>query len=777
MRHKLFSAVLILISFLGYTAVPAERLALNSPVADSVDVLHYRIHLLQINFVQKSLKAHAQIVLIPKLATPVIPLELKKLMVDSVKVNGAEAMFHHSGQRLGILPGYPVHPSDTLVLDVYYGGVPFSEQWGGFHFSGNYAFNLGVGFVSIPHNLGKAWFPCVDDFQDRATCEVLTTVPQGMKAIAGGLLQQVINHPDGSSTWHWKLDQPIPPYLASVAIGQYALHQWDHQGIERQIPVTIFTRPQDSVRVPATFQTLGQVMQILENRFGPYPFNRIGFTGTAIGAMEHVDNVALPHASITGNLTNEYLIAHELSHMWFGNAVTCASPLEMWLNEGWATFCHHFYKHDLHGPQAYLNEMNNTHYEVLRNAHITDGGYWALNNVPEQYTYGSTSYYKGATVIHTLMNFMGQEAFFNAVKAYLQTYNHSHATSQQLRDVLSAHSGINLNDFFEAWVFTPGTPHFWVDSLRTIPQGDFFRTEVFLRQKFKGASYLANNNILELTFVGPQWQMFTDTVRFSGRTGKSIKLLPFEPALVLPDYFDKSADASTSFRGVLRNPGTVNFSKINFTLYVDALPDSALYRVTHHWVPPDSLKTDIPGLRLSPYRHWEITGLFKTGTQMRGRFFYSNASNLDGSLIRTASDSVVILYRPSAAHDWQPIAHTRTGLWSIGYLNVNNLLPGQYTLAAWDTQMVGYEPHGSPSRLQLTAEPNPVTDSVRLRWDKPIEGNLIVSDLQGNVLFENSINRQSSVLVDVRLWSPGLYFAALMNSLGRCNGVVKFIKR
>ncbi|MBK9292289.1 MAG: T9SS type A sorting domain-containing protein [Bacteroidetes bacterium] len=756
----------------------ADRIALQaSPASDTVDVLHYRIHIRQINFVQKSIHASARLNLVTKLPTTVIPLELKQLSVDSVRLNGSQSSFSHTGERLAIEAGFQAQPSDTLTIDIHYHGVPFSEQWGGFHFSGNYAFNLGVGFVSIPHNLGKAWFPCIDDFTDRASYEVLATVPAGMKASSGGALYSVTSHPDGSSTWHWHLQKPIPTYLASVAIGAYAFHQWEYQGMNGIIPVTIFSRPQDSLKVAGTFQTLGQIMDSFESRYGPYPFDRIGYTSTAIGAMEHVENIALPHSSFSGNLNNEYLIAHELSHMWFGNSTTCASAGEMWLNEGWATFCHHFYKHDLYSPQLYRTEMNNTHYEVLRNAHLSDGGYWALNNVPEQYTYGNTSYDKGATVIHTLMNYMGQDKFFPAVRAYLDAFRFSHASSYDLRNALSAHSGINLNDFFEAWVFTPGTPHFWYDSLRVTQEGALFKTEVYLRQKYKGVDFLANSNILELTFVGPQWQMHTDTVHFSGRTGHSVKFLPFEPVVVFPDYYDKTADATTDVSGVIRAPGTFNFSKLSFTLYADAVPDSSLYRITHHWVAPDSLKSPIPGLRLSPYRHWEISGIFRPGTQLRGRFFYSNAANLDAGLIRSAADSVVILYRPSPAHDWQAIPHTRTGLWSIGYLNVDNLQPGQYTLAAWDTQLVGLDKNLDIRSLQLKVKPNPANDSLSLNWGRSLNGTLTINDMSGKILSEMVLLGQASVVLNVQSWPSGAYFATIMDESGKTTGSIKFIRQ
>ena len=749
----------------------------RSAVADSVDALHYKIHINAIDFTAKSIQAVAEITLRPKVSLQHIPLELKALQVSSVILNNQSLSFAQQGDILRINTGQVYTSNDTLLITIVYSGIPFHEGWGGFHFSGNYAFNLGVGFESDPHNLGKAWFPCVDDFQDRATYEVFITLPNAMTGIAGGILTDTIHHNNNTTTWHWSLNQEIPTYLASVNAGNYVLKEYSFQGMNGALPITIYTRPSDTNKVDGSFIHLQQILSIFEAKFGPYPFDRVGYTGTAIGAMEHVTNVAYPHSAINGNLSSEYLFTHELSHMWFGNLVTCADAGDMWLNEGWATFCQYYFKHDLYGPEVYRNEMNANHLDVLRNAHITDGSYLSLHDVPTQYTYGTTVYDKGGTVVHSLMNYIGPELFFNAVKAYLQQFAFQHASSYDLRNFLSNYTGQNLTGFFDNWVFTPGTPHYSIDSMQTIPIPEgHFKTHLYVKQKHKGYQFVGVDNRFEVTFMALDGQRFTDTIEFSGKTGHSVKILPFEPVLAMADFYDKTADATTDVDGILRGTGETTFTSINFKLFVDVLPDTAFYRFTHHWVAPDSLRQPFAGLRLSPYRHWEMKGIFPQGTTMRGRFFYNKSSTLDGSLIQSEQDSVVVLYRPDAAHEWQSVPQTREGMWNVGYIFVDDFQPGQYTLAVWDTQLVNLiEKPYLLEDSQLKVEPNPVSEQMTILWEKQTTGKLSVVESSGKTIYAQKLLRQNSFKINTHSWAKGWYFILLEDQNNKVIGHSKVL--
>jgi aminopeptidase N len=739
----------------------------KSAVADTLDVLHYSIFLTEINFAAQSIQGVSTAILCPKIALSNFTLELKALVVDSVYVDGVKlTSFWQENEFLHIQTGQNYLPEDTVEIQTWYGGQPFHEDWGGFHFSGSYAFNLGVGFDSDPHNLGKAWFPCVDDFQDRATYAVSVRLPEALTAICGGLLDSVTDENDGNKIWHWNYIHPIPTYLVSVVAGDYALNSDTFHGQQADVPITIYTKPVDSAKVAISFQHLKQILANFENRFGPYPFERVGYTGTAIGAMEHVSNIAYPNQTITPNLTYEYLQAHELSHMWFGNKVTCASAGDMWLNEGWGTFCQYFFKYDLYNPEIYRQEMNDNHYDILKEAHLTDGSYLALVNVPTEYTYGTTVYDKGATVVHTMMNYLGQDVFFPAVRAYLDQFAYNDASTTDLRDFLSNYTGVNMNGFFGNWIETPGTPHYSIDSMNITPNGNQFNVELSVKQKHKGFVFTGTGNIFEVTYYGANWQSFTDTVHLDGTTGKSTKTIDFEPVVVFCDVNDKTLDATTDKTVVLKETGELVFPQHSFKLFVDAIQDSALLRVTHHWAAPDSLKTAIEGLRLSPYRHWEIRGILPEGIAMRGRFFYSNGPTLDNTLILSEQDSVVLLYRPNPAADWQEIPQTHEGLWSIGYIYVNELQQGQYTLAVWDKTVTGiYENPTNVEKDNLIVFPNPANDEIKVGITDFQNISLQISDTSGRVIMVFKPTEEISK-VDVSNWKRGIYKISEFTSEG-----------
>ncbi len=706
----------------------------GNKIGDTIHAIHYAIHLTEINTANHTIVGHTLVRVVPLVeGITSIPLELKDLTVDSVFVSDQQAVFNHTGELIRIQLAASAGTTDTLLLTVYYHGQPFHENWGGFHFSGDYAFNLGVGFQSIPHNLGKAWFPCVDNFTDRATYDVFATVGNNKKAIGGGLLVDTIDNGNGTTTWHWQLAHPLPTYLVSIATGNYVRYSDVYYGLEDTIPIYIYTRPSEQGNVAGSFVRLKDILQFYENHFGAYPFSRVGYVGTAIGAMEHAANIAYPNYLINGNTTDEYLYAHELSHMWFGDEVTCASAEEMWLNEGWASFCEMYYKEDIYGNDLVLSEMRDRNKKVLLKTNFIDNGYWALDSVPQQYTYGSTSYDKGAVVVNTLRGYLGDSLFFPAITAYLDSMAWQSKSSADLRDFLTYYTGIDMSPFFDAWVFSPGTPHFSIDSVKVVPNGSKFLTDIYLKQKFKGFDFLADDNVLDVSFVDEHMNIITDTVHFSGETGHSQKSLPFYPKAVMLDLYERIDDATLDNYKIFTQTGSHIFPDTYFKLYIDSLPDTSLVRATLHMVAPDSLKTAVPGLRLSQRRYWSIVEVVDEGFKARGRFYYDHSQYLDENLIRTSNDSVVILYRKTSANDWKGIPQTRYGIWSLGYIYVDQLKAGEYTLAVWDKQTVGIKKH-TLEKIKIKIYPNPTHGFLNIEMPENGQYRVGIFDWQARLL-------------------------------------------
>lgn len=728
------------------------------------DVIHYEIRLDVLDFSTKIIRGQTQVTFSPTIiGFNTLNLELRKLTVDSVYFNNQPVTsFSHIGNDLQITLPFFMMPYDTTSVSIFYQGVPHSESWGGFHFSGQYAFNLGVGFVSKPPNLGKAWFPCKDDFFDRALYDFHIRVSDTKKAVCGGLLQSVTPQGDGTHTFHWKMDFAIPTYLASVVVGDYVEVSDTFSGIDRDIPISIHVRPADQWKVAGSFANLKTIMANLENRFGPYPFERIGYTGTSLGAMEHAGNIAYPNGSIDNTSNNEWLYTHEIAHMWFGNKVTCAGPGEMWLNEGWAVWTELLYREDLYNRETALAVQRSKHRGILQKLHtpLGDGAYYPLYNIPVEVVYGETVYQKGGLVVQTLRNYMGDELFFPAIRAYLDTFAYSHATTFDLRDALSQHSGVDLTAFFDSWVFQPGFPHFAIDSFTVAQPG----VEVFVRQKGKGRDFIGNANIVEITFMNHNREIFSDTMRFDGVTGSKVFLPPFEPTLVMMDYNDKICDATTDQMKLIATTGTHNFSDLLCKLLVSAAPDTAFVRLTHHWVPPDPLKNPQQGLILSPYRYWSVDGIIPEGFDSEIHFTYMVSGYIDNTLITNTTDSLFILYRPNAGHEWQSVPFTRAGTWQAGVIKVDTLRLGEYTLAKADATFVGSrQPALNPSK-GLKCYPNPGKGTISIEWETGKASRIEISGMDGKIVKSLPTNNHENYLtINTGTLKPGIYGVVLFS--------------
>ncbi|MCF8405756.1 MAG: T9SS type A sorting domain-containing protein [Bacteroidales bacterium] len=720
-------------------------------ISDTLEATWYKIHLNELDFTNHEITAWTEIELLNKVDNlSQVTLELQDLSVDEVWVdNISVAGFTHEGMILKIPLTSTINTGESVIIKVEYHGEPFHEAWGGFHWAGQYAFNLGVGFESIPHNLGKTWFPCIDDFRDRATYELFVTVTNGKDAVCGGLLQGITNNGNGTSTYHWTLDQPIPTYLASVAVGDYAKWTDTYNGIEEDIPVEIWTRPSDSGNVDGSFQNLNEILAIYEDKFGPYRWDRVGYVGTGIGAMEHATNIAYPHFAINGGLGNESLLAHELSHMWFGDNVTCASAEDMWLNEGWAVFADALYQEVLYGKDQYNEFIRDTHVDVIQFCHTSggDGSYFPINQIPQEVTYGVSAYDRGATIAHSLRGYLGDDAFFDAMAGYNEYFKYDFASSYDLRDFLTGHTGIDMASWFDNWVFHSGTPFFTVDSFTVNLTPIEPEVNVFMKQKRHGPAFTGDANKVELTFMDNNWNMVTADILFDGTTGNATFSIPFAPDFIIPDYNELQCDATTDYKQVIQETGDYQFPGTYCEMEVSSVSDSALIWIAHQWAPPDPLFEPIQGLTLSDYRHWRIDGIMPEGFTATGVFWYNVSAYLDNSLITNADDSLVMLYRPSPAHNWQFIDFTKIGLWNIGKLFIENIQKGEYTLGVCDDTFVGL--HKPSLKTGLHIYPNPSKDDVYIDTDRP--GTLMIYDEQGRQVKEFTTHLEK----DTICWKTG----------------------
>lgn len=731
-------------------------------VGENIDVMHYEIHLNEINMADRTLDATAVISLKTLTSVDEMKLELKSLNVTSVTSDEAIVNnYSQNGDILSISFENTVPANMEISLTINYGGTTFNESWGGIHWSNDYVYNLGVGFDSQPHNLGKTWFPCVDNFTDKASYDLYLTIPSDMVSSCGGLLEDSQDNGDGTKTDHWHMSQEIATYLISFAIGDFILWEDTYEGIERNIPINVYAKPNQIDKVEATFANAKFFASFFENTFGPFPFNRISYVSTSLGCMEHVDNIALASSIITGtsNMDSDYFISHEMAHAWFGNKVTCASAADMWLNEGFATFCNYYYFTELYGDDLYYETMDGVIDEIILSCH-TKEGWLPLNELPLDLTYGTMAYDKGAVVAHTLMNYLGRDAFSKAMKYYLNKFDSKSASSQDLCEALSEDTDLDMNNFFEAWVYTPGSPVYYVQHFTTTANGDKFDVNINMVQDHRGAEYIGDGVRYELTFVDSNWNMHSEMVSWDGQSANITTTLDFEPVAIFCDINNKFADACHDETFIIKQSGDNNLSEIKFKVITEEIGDSTLLRVEHRWVGPISVGEIPEGLTISDSRYWTIYRLDKGESIIKGEFQYQDNENYDANLFENENDSIVLLYRPNGACQWQSIDYILQSSSSFGRMTVEQLMSGDYVLGVWDEEYIGINEINKD--LKFNIFPNPTKNEINIELQNDIKGKLVITNQLGQFVKELKIN-DNKLIVDVEELSPGIYYLNIFN--------------
>lgn len=751
---KLFLFLSLLLPFLLNAQTPGE----------GIDVEHYGIRINELNFGERTLQGETTVHFTTTANTQQVVLELKSLVVTSVTATDATvAGFSQDGDKLIINLASPLAVGASAALDIVYGGSTFSETWGGVEWWGSeYVYNLGVGFESQPHNLGKTWFPCVDNFTDKATYSVFVTATNDKKAICGGDLVAVVDNGDGTSTWHWNTPQEIATYHISFAVGNFDVWTDYYHGIERDIPIEVYTTPNLSGRVEATFVHIHEIVSFFEENLGPYPFNRIGYISTSKGCMEHTDNIALATSVISGNTNNEEYLAHELSHMWSGNKVTCAEAGDMWLNEGFAQFWGAFYEVGVYGEQTFQNTISGKVSDITSWCN-SPANWMPLNNMPLDMTYdGDAVYDRGAVIVNTMMNYMGRENFLAAMRAFFAQYAYRTATSEQLCEALTQASGIDMQGFFDTYVYSSGMPNTFASILAVEPVGNQYEVTLDLHYQHIGDTHIGQNNVCELTFIGPEFQMVTEKVNWDNQHGNAVVTLDFEPVCMVSDFNNNWLDGKAQKNFMVKTSAQQTYSSFKFE--ATSLTDSVFVAVESNLVGPydDPL---IPYLTLSTKRFWVVNRYDFGDAEVKGMFDYSK--NQDGDIIQSENDSATLLYRKNASEAWHEIACTLYpgSTWKQGRFVIDNFMPGEYAIAVWDKEALATEEYAEPEK-HMQLYPNPAKSSVRMRWSDVCDGAICFIGMDGKEMKNVPFMQSDSVELSITDLAKGCYTVVRLNKDG-----------
>lgn len=690
--------------------------------SDTFDILNYDITLDVTDYAGQRLIAATTISfrsLLPDQGR--IRFDLVELTVDSVLGTNGALSFTQDENYLRVDLGEVLAEGDERELTVFYQGTPRRDpQWGGFYFESNYIYNLGIGISTIPPNFGKVWHPCFDSFVERATytCSVKSA---GTFRFHGQGLFLGETQLDGDTVIRsYSMQQPIPTHISAVAVADYSVHSYDHPAVNGLLPVTICAKPADLSSIVTRMVDLPAAIDACEHWYGPYPFDRVGYALTTDGALEIATNIAYPQF-MTGqsNQRNRALLTHELGHNWWGNMLTPYIHNEMWLKEGPAEYSGHLIEEWIGGRTAFVKAVKDNLLFILRQAHVDDEGFQVLSPIPDPYIYGTHTYYKGAAVMHNLRGYLGDEVFRQAMRSLQQNHAYTAITAADLRDMLEAETGVDLDPFFEAWVYAPGYSVFEVREHSVVPNGGQWSVTLELAQKLRGATEMHSAVPLDLTFIASDGTVHDQTIMASGAFTTLTVNAPFEPAMVVLNRYARLNQARMDHEFRIGPDQSLDalLPYVDFRAYVDELQDTALVRVEHIWAGPDQQPLDAAVVGISDTHYWTVDGLWPEGTVLRGRVFYNGtqASQLDHGLIAGNESGIAMLYRPNATAPWEVYADQVLNAGSLtngsGFITMSALRKGQYAFGKIEgfvgvgeevlAEPVGIALHPVPANTQL----------------------------------------------------------------------------
>jgi aminopeptidase N len=375
-------------------------------------------------------------------------VDLRGFTISRLEVNGRSAAFSRSGQELIITPKSRLRAGQSFTVRLDYAGVPEVVTDPDDSIEGWVPTPDGAFVVNEPQG-SPGWYPANDNPRDKATYDIVVTVPKGLTVMGNGVLVSRVTY-GGSSTFWWHEAYPMAPYLATASVGNFDLTQYK----VGRIPAYVAVDPALTNR--AVLDKLPAIVQYYASVFGPYPFGAVG------AVVDNARNVGYALETQTkpsfDRMPSEATLAHELAHQWFGDAVTLKVWPDIWLHEGFATWSEWLWEEHNGGTTAH------DQFTDLYATPATDTDLWTpavANPGDPANLFGTPVYDRGAMTLQALREKIGDRAFFRLLRDWFAQHKYGTITTREFIRLAEKESGQHLGHFFDVWLYQPVKPTSW----------------------------------------------------------------------------------------------------------------------------------------------------------------------------------------------------------------------------------------------------------------------------------------------------------------------------
>jgi aminopeptidase N len=365
------------------------------------------------------------------------------LEIENATIDGEAATFVTTSAGVVFTSAKLVQPDQVLKLIVSYRvgenrGVSFNE----------------TGILTT--YFACDWMLCHQDKpSDRSTLSVKIVLPKGENVVSVGRQMSIESLPSGQELHVWRSRLPFSPYLFGFVTGQFETQVIQHRGRElAYVNATGQAQPMQRL-----FGTTPAMIDFFVEKAGmPLPtqrYTQVLVTGG--NAQEHTTYSIIGTTNLNPILTDpkdDWVIAHELAHQWWGNSVTSASWQHFWLNEGITVFMTAAWKEHRHGRAAYDRELGiaRSRWQRAKDAgwdrSLTFAGEYPTLSIRR-----AIQYSKGALFMDQLRSTLGEEVFWRGLRNYTQANAGRAVVSKDFQFAMERASRRDLSVIFDEWVY------------------------------------------------------------------------------------------------------------------------------------------------------------------------------------------------------------------------------------------------------------------------------------------------------------------------------------
>lgn len=468
--------ICFLILFLGFTTIGISQNTTNYKAEreKTHSLIHTKLKV-DFNFDKKELNGEAWITAKPYFYdSSTFVLDAKAMLIHTITLQNTKLDYHYDGFKITINLPKKYTKEETFTVYINYTARPEKVKEKGSDAitaaKGLYFINASGIDKNKPTQIwtqgetegSSCWFPTIDAPNQKTTQEIYITVPNKYVTLSNG---ELVNQTKigANRTDYWKLDKKHAPYLFFLGVGEFEIIKDTY----KDIPVNYYVEKEYAPYAKQIFGNTPEMMQFFSEKLGvEFPWNKysqIVVRDYVSGAMEnttavvHGEQAYQKPGQLIDENKHENTIAHELFHHWFGNLVTSESWSNLTLNESFANYSEYLWLEYKYGKEAAAMHLYDNNLLYL-NGQETDKKLVRFNYDDKEDLFDLVSYNKGGAILHMLRNYVGDEAFFTALKAYLTEYKYQSAEVHQLRLIFEKITGKDLNWFFNQWYYGANHP-------------------------------------------------------------------------------------------------------------------------------------------------------------------------------------------------------------------------------------------------------------------------------------------------------------------------------